>query len=156
MLIAVLVVLALWLGRHVTEELFVPQPEGEWRRVVRVVDGDTLVLDGRERVRLIGVDTPESVDPRRPVERFGREAAAFTRRLAEGRRVRLAYDRQRTDSYGRTLAYVYLEDGTFLNAEIIRQGYGYAYTRFPFHYLEEFRGYEREARAARRGLWAAE
>jgi micrococcal nuclease len=100
------------------------------------------------------VDTPESVDPRRPVEYFGKEAAAFTRRLAEGKRARLAYDRERRDHYGRTLAYVYLEDGTFLNAEIIRQGYGHAYTRFPFRYAEQFRDYEREAREQRRGLWA--
>jgi len=75
----------------------------------------------------------------------------------EGRRVRLVFDPAQTqDRYGRTLAYVYLEDGTFLNAEIIRQGYGFAYTRFPFAYLEEFRALEREARDARRGLWAEE
>ena len=122
--------------------------------MVRVVDGDTLVLDGDERVRLIGVDTPESVDPRRPVQHFGKEAAAFTRRLAEGHGVRLDYDEERQDRYGRTLAYVFLEDGTFLNAEIIRLGYGHAYTRFPFRYMEEFRAYEHEARENRRGLWA--
>jgi micrococcal nuclease len=99
------------------------------------------------------VDTPETKDPRQPVQYFGEEAAAFTRRMVEGKRVRLEYDWERKDTYGRTLAYVYLEDGTFLNAEIIRQGYGFAYTRFPFKYLEEFRKLEREAREARRGLW---
>jgi micrococcal nuclease len=67
--------------------------------------------------------------------------------------VRLEYDWQRQDKYGRTLAYVYLEDRTFLNAEIIKQGYGHAYTRFPFKYLEEFRGYEKDARESGRGLW---
>jgi micrococcal nuclease len=118
------------------------------------VDGDTLVLDRGERVRLIGVNTPESVDPRRPVEYFGKEAAAFTRGLAEGRQVRLEYDLERRDQYGRTLAYVYLEDGRMLNAEIIRQGYGQTYTRFPFKYRDEFLAYEREARAEGRGLWA--
>jgi len=102
---------------------------------------------------LIGVDTPESVDPRRPVEFFGREASAFTKRMLEGKRVRLEYDWERTDRYGRTLAYVRLLDGTLVNAEIIRQGYGHAYTRFPFKYLDEFRQYEREAREAHRGLW---
>lgn len=127
--------------------------EHEWRTVTRVVDGDTLMLDGRERVRLVGLDTPESVDPRRPVQRFGREAAEFTRSMTQGKRVRLEFDQQRTDVYGRTLAYVYLEDGTFLNAEIIKQGYGFAYTRFPFRYMDEFKRYEREARAMRRGLW---
>ncbi len=131
----------------------VAQQEVQWRRVVRVVDGDTLLLDRRERVRLIGVDTPETVDPRRPVQRFGKEASAFTKRMVEGKKVRLEYDQDRKDRYGRTLAFVYLEDGTFLNAEIVKQGYGFAYTQFPFKYLEEFRGYEREAREAQRGLW---
>jgi micrococcal nuclease len=126
--------------------------------VVRVVDGDTLVvaIDGREeKVRLIGVDTPESVDPRRPVEYFGREASAFLSGLVEGKRVALAggAGSQNRDRYGRLLRYVYLEDGTLVNAEIIRRGYGLAYTRFPFERMEEFRGYERQARAQGRGLW---
>ena len=107
-------------------------------------------------MRLIGVDTPESVDPRRPVEFFGKEASAFTKRLVEGKRVRLEYDWERADRYGRTLAYVHLPDGTFVNAEIILQGYGHAYTRFPFKYLDRFRQFEREARQAGRGLWGAE
>ena len=123
--------------------------------VERVVDGDTIIVRGAGRVRLIGVDTPESVDPRRPVEFFGKEASAFTERLVEGKRVRLEYDRDRTDRYGRTLAYVHLPDGTFVNAEIIRRGYGHAYTRFPFKHRDRFRQLEREARDARRGLWGA-
>ena len=90
--------------------------------------------------------------PRRPVERFGREASAFTKRMVEGKKVLLEYDQDRRDRFGRTLAYAYLEDGTFLNAEIVKQGYGHAYTQFPFKYLEEFRGYEREAQEAQRGL----
>jgi micrococcal nuclease len=73
----------------------------------------------------------------------------------EGKRVRLAYDHQHYDKYGQSLAYVCLEDGTFVNAEIIKQGYGFAYTRFPFTYLEQFRQLEREAREAKRGLWGA-
>jgi micrococcal nuclease len=123
------------------------------RTVTRVVDGDTIILNGNERVRLIGVDTPETVHPQEPVEYYGTEASAFTKRLCEGKSVRLEYDWQKQDKYGRTLAYVYLEDGTFLNAEIIKQGYGHAYTRFPFKHLEEFRGYEREARENGKGLW---
>lgn len=136
--------------------IFRPQPEPApgWRVVVRVVDGDTIDLDGGERIRLIGVDTPELHHPQKPVEYFAREAAAFTERMCLGKRVRLEYDQEVEDHYHRTLAYIYLEDGTFLNAEIIRQGYGFAYTRFPFAYLEEFRQLEREAREARRGLWA--
>jgi endonuclease YncB( thermonuclease family) len=121
--------------------------------VKRVIDGDTIELSTGEKVRLIGVDTPETKDPRKPVQYFGKEATAFTQWLAEGKPVRLEYDQQRYDKYGRILAYVYLEDGRLVNAEIIKQRYGFAYTRFPFTYLEEFRQFEREAREAKRGLW---
>ncbi len=123
---------------------------------VRVVDGDTIDVNIRgkkERVRLIGVDTPETKHPKKPVQRFGKEAYLFTKEIVEKKEVRLEFDQQRRDKYGRLLAYVYLMDGTFLNAEIIKQGYGFAYTRYPFKYLEEFRGYEREARENKRGLW---
>ena len=129
-----------------------PAPAGA-QVVERVVDGDTIIVRGVGRVRLIGVDTPETVSPGRPVEFFGREASAFAKRLLEGRSVRLEYDQDRTDRYGRTLAYVHLADGTFVNAEIIRRGYGHAYTRFPFRYRDRFRRFEREARDAGRGLW---
>jgi micrococcal nuclease len=101
----------------------------------RVVDGDTIIVKMKgteERVRLIGMDTPETVHPEKPIEYFGKAASAFTKRMAEGKMVRLEYDWQEKDKYGRLLAYVYLEDGIFLNAEIINQGYGFAYTRFPF------------------------
>ena len=125
----------------------------EAQLVERVVDGDTIIVEGIGRVRLIGVDTPETVDPRRPVQFFGREASEFTKRMLEGKRVRLEYDEPRMDRYGRTLAYVWLPGGPMANAEIIRQGYGFAYTRFPFRYLEDFRQLEREARLAGHGLW---
>ncbi len=119
-----------------------------------MIDGDTLELEGGERVRLIGVNSPESVDPRRPAERFGKEAAEFTRGLAEGNWVRLEYDEEARDQFGRTLAYIYLPDGTLLNAELIRQGYGAAYTRFAYRRQREFVLLEREAREQGRGLWA--
>lgn len=125
----------------------------DWVKVKRVIDGDTLLLTNGEKVRLIGVDTPETKHPQKPVQRFGREAYLFTRELVEGKEVRLEFDWQRRDKYGRLLAYVYLTDGTFLNTEIIIQGYGFAYARFPFKYLEEFRKYEREARENGKGLW---
>ena len=133
--------------------------QGDFDVVERVVDGDTLLLQSGERVRLIGVDTPEIKHPKKPVEYFGKEASAFTRRVVEEKRVRLEFDqanaaRGHKDRYGRTLAYVFLEDGTLLNAEIIKQGYGHAYTQFPFSRMEEFRRLEREAREQRRGLWA--
>lgn len=126
-----------------------------YRTCVRVVDGDTIVLDGRERVRLIGVDTPETKDPRKPVQYFGKQASLFTERLVEGRRVRLEYDQTRKDRYGRTLAYVFLQDGTFVNLEIVRRGYGHAYTKYPFQRMDEFRRAEREARLEGLGLWAS-
>lgn len=126
-----------------------------FRACTRVIDGDTIVLDGGERVRLIGVQAPERNDPRPEVRRMAEQAGEFTRRLCEGRAVRLEYDFQPQDRYGRTLAYIYLEDGTLVNAELIRQGYANAYTRFPFRYLEDFRAHQQEARAAGRGLWRA-
>ncbi len=127
--------------------------------VLRVVDGDTLVVrigESAEKVRLIGVDTPESVDPRRPVQYFGREAAGFTRGLADGKRVSLRGEARTgdRDKYGRLLRYVFLPDGVLLNAEIIRQGYGHAYLRYPFARMEEFRELERQARDRGLGLWA--
>ncbi len=122
----------------------------------RVVDGDTIVVQigqKREKVRLIGVDTPETKHPKKPVQRFGKEASLFTKSMVEGEEVRLEFDWQERDKYGRLLAYVYLTDGTFLNAEIIRRGYGFAYTRYPFKYMSQFRQYEGEARKNRKGLW---
>lgn len=135
-------------------------PAGEFRKVVRVVDGDTIIVSPNERVRLIGVDTPETVHPKKAVECFGKEAKQFTRDAVEGKNVRIVLDErnQRTqhkDKYGRTLAYAYLADGTMLNAELIRQGYGHAYTRFPFRHLVEFRELERQARSQTVGLWSS-
>jgi len=123
-------------------------------RVLRVVDGDTVVLAELGTTRLIGVDTPETVDPRKPVQAFGKEASAFLSTLLSGQTVRVEFEGAAKDKYGRTLAYLYLADGTFVNAEIIRQGYGHAYTQFPFKFIPEFLAFEREAREARRGLWA--
>jgi micrococcal nuclease len=122
-------------------------------KCTRVVAGDTIVLSNGERVRLIGVDIPETKHPKKPVEYYGKEASAFTKKMVEGKEIRFEYDWQRKDKYGRTLAYIYLMDGTFLNAEIVKQGYGHAYTRFPFKYLEQFRQYEKEARENKKGLW---
>ena len=109
--------------------LLLALPSGAWAQLVtRVVDGDTIVVSGVGTVRLIGVDTPETVDPRKPVQFFGKEASEFTRRMAQGKVVRLEFDVQRKDKYQRTLSYAYLPDGTFLNAEIVKQGFGHAYT----------------------------
>jgi len=133
---------------------------GEQATVSRVVDGDTLVVQigaREDKVRLIGVNTPESVHPRRPVEAYSKEASAFTRRLAQGKKVRLLGEAGtlNRDKYSRLLRYVFLPDGVLLNAEIIRQGYGHADLRYPFAKMEEFRALEREARGRGLGLWAA-
>jgi len=120
----------------------------------RVVDGDTVVVRGVGAVRLIGVDTPETQDPREPVQHYGIEATSFLRSLLDGQWVRLDYEEQRRDRYQRALAYLYLADGTFVNLEIIRQGYGHAYLTYPFRYMDDFRAAEAEARGAGRGLWA--
>jgi len=113
--------------------------ESKVYKVKRVIDGDTILLTNGERVLLIGVDTPETVHPNKPVEYFGKEASAFTKKMVEGKKVKLEFDWDRRDKYDRLLAYVYLLDGTFLNAEIVKQRYGHANTRFPFKNLEEFR-----------------
>jgi micrococcal nuclease len=126
--------------------------------VVRVIDGDSLeiaVPGAKLEVRLLGVDTPELGHDRQQVEFFAEEALQFTRKLAHEGRVVLETDPQgdTRDTYGRALRYVRLSDGRLLNAEIIAQGYGHAYTRYPFTRLEEFRALERAARVAGRGLW---
>jgi micrococcal nuclease len=133
---------------------------GELEYVQRVVEGGTLVLGTGEHVRLIGVNTPETVHPKKAVEAFGKEASAFSKRMVEGKLVRLEFDplsSRRSDGkdrYSRTLAYVFLQDGTHLNAEIIRQGYGFAVSSTPpLKYQNGFRRLELEAREQRRGLW---
>jgi len=128
----------------------------------RVVDGDTIKLFGGERVRDIGIDTPETVDPRRPVEPFGHEASAYNRELVEGRRVRIERDVRERDRYGRLLGYVYVHDEAtgeelFVNAELLRAGYARVSTVPPdVRHAEEFLALERDAREHRCGLWAIE
>lgn len=129
-------------------------------QVTNIEDGDTITVDmngNEERVRFIGVDTPEVRDPRKPVQCFGRAASAFTKDQIKERTVRLEADPENTnrDRYNRLLRYVYLPDNTLLNAEIIRQGYGFAYTSFPFTKKDEFKKLEDEARENNRGLWSS-
>lgn len=136
-----------------------PKNVGMEAKVKRVVDGDTILLDNGERVRLLAVNTPESVHPRKPVEFFGKEASAFTKKMLEGEKVLLVYDQnsaatKHRDRYGRLLAYVYRErDNLDFNAELVKQGYAFAYTRFPTERGDEFLKYQREAKNKKRGLW---
>ena len=124
--------------------------------VTRVVDGDTIhvMTGGRdEAVRYIGVDTPESVKPGTPVQCFAKAASAENERLVEGRRVRLVYDAERRDRYGRLLAYVY-RGGMLVNAQLVRAGYARTLTIPPnVRFADRFAALAREARQHRRGLW---
>jgi len=129
-------------------------------KVAKFDDGDTIVVDMNgtdETVRFIGVDTPETHDPRKVVQCFGQAAAAFTKQLIGNSLIRLEADPLNTnrDRYGRLLRYIYLPDGTLVNAEIIKQGYGFAYLSFPVTKADEFRAYEKKAREANRGLWSS-
>jgi len=127
-------------------------------QVVRVVDGDTIqvccVFGDRVTVRYVGVDTPETHHPMKGVERAGKEASEANRKLVDGKTVRLEFDVQEQDRYGRLLAYVYLEEGTFVNAWLVQHGYAVVMTIPPnVKHQELFLMLQREAREERRGLW---
>lgn len=129
--------------------------------VVHIVDGDTIdVKEGAQkvRVRLIGIDTPEVVDPKKPVQCYGPEASAEMKRIATGQSVRLETDPTQDlhDKYGRLLAYVFLPDGTDANLHMIEAGFAREYTyKTPYEYQAQFKAAEADARAAGRGLWSA-
>ena len=143
----------------------IPSPGGgagdeETGRVLRVVDGDTIQVEVggvREKVRYIGVDTPETVKPGSPVECFGKRASAANRALVAGERVRLEPDAEARDRYGRLLAYVYRErDGRFVNAELVRRGYAQPLRIAPnVAHAEQFAALARTARRRGLGLWGA-
>jgi len=136
-------------------------------RVTYVVDGDTLDVDipdkvrGKTttRIRLWGVDTPETVKPGTPKQHFGPEASRFTKKFSLGKTVRLELIKTRNtrDRHGRVLAYVWVDSGreaTCLNAELIAGGYGYCDPGFAHHRMDEYRTLQRQARESRAGLWA--
>lgn len=132
-----------------------PAPSG-FVVVTRVVDGDTIVIEGDRKVRLIGVNTPETVDPRRPVQCFGHEASNFTKSLLEGHAVKLEKDISETDKYGRLLRYVYSDDGTFVNLALVQGGYAQVNTYPPdVAHTKEFQAAQADAKAAKRGLWGS-
>ena len=136
--------------------------------VKRVVDGDTIKLENGERLRLIGIDTPEMHDSNKlyrdsrktnqdaeTIKKLGGISYEFTKSLIEGKRVRLEFDVEKHDKYGRLLAYVYLKDGTFVNAEIVKQGFASLMTIAPnVKYADLFKALYKEARENNRGLWA--
>jgi micrococcal nuclease len=146
------------------DEEFVSEEEQENTNAVvtKVVDGDTMDVlfdNGEEaRIRFLGVNTPETVDPRKEAECFGAEASAFTKELLAGERVLLSEDpmADERDKYGRLLRNIYLKDGTDVNALLVESGYAYAYLSFPLdkERKAELKQLENEAKEAERGLWA--
>jgi micrococcal nuclease len=128
--------------------------------VTKFDDGDTIVVDMNghaETVRFIGVDTPETHRPNTPVQCYGPEASAFTKSYVGTQRVRLQADPLDTnrDRYGRLLRYVYLADGTLVEDQLLKGGYAFAYTQFPFEKKSKFVAEESSAKAAGKGLWSA-
>lgn len=137
-----------------------PAPNSTLAKVVKVVDGDTIKvdLDGTvETIRLIGVDTPEVVDPRKPVQCFGKEASAKTKELLTDQIVTLVSDPTQgdRDKYQRLLRYVYLQNLTFINKILIEEGYAFEYTyHLPYKFQAEFKEAQKQAEIGKHGLWA--
>ena len=128
-------------------------------QVTRVIDGDTIEINyngSEEKVRLIGLDTTESKDPRKKVQCFSKEASSQMQQLVSGKEVKLEQGPMSDNRgyYGRLLRYVYLPNGTHVNAWMIKQGYGYSYTKYPHSKQSQFEQYEQQARDNKRGLWA--
>jgi micrococcal nuclease len=129
--------------------------------VVRVIDGDTVIVASGSRsedVRLLGIDTPETVDPQRPVGCYGPQASRYAKRLLTGRRVTLVYDRELHDRYGRFLAYIYLDGPpqVFVDARLVQLGYARTLPIPPnMAHAAQLAAIERGAALAGRGLWSA-
>jgi micrococcal nuclease len=128
--------------------------------VIKVVDGDTIWVDNngkRQKIRMIGLDTPESVDPRKPVQCFALEASAQAKTILGSQSVYLETDpsQDSLDRFGRTLAYVWTTSGRLFNLDMIADGYAFEYTYdLPYRYQAEFKAAENDARAGERGLWS--
>lgn len=155
-LIAVIAALAAYRAVQHTGEPAVPEALAEGvHQVKRVVDGDTLLLVNNARVRLIGVNTPETVRPDHPVEAWGPEASRFTQEFVASGPVRLTFDQERRDRFERFLAYVWVDD-RLLNEELVRAGLGRA--ELQFHYSsamkKRFREAQQQAQRERVGIWS--
>lgn len=129
-------------------------------QVTSVADGDTIEVDmsgKKEKIRLIGVDTPESVKPNSAVQCYAREASGFTKKNLSGQSVRLEADPEgdNRDRYDRLLRYVYAQDGTLWNQKLITDGYGFAYLSFAFSKSDDFAAAQETAKASKLGLWNA-
>jgi len=125
-------------------------------RVIQVLDGDTVILEEGRKVRLLGIDAPELEKEGQPAQFLAHKAKEVLTQLAQGKKVRLEYDELRYDRYGRTLAHLFLPDGTHLNQELVRQGLARVYVIPPNRrYQEELLAAQREAILAPRGIWLA-
>ncbi len=123
--------------------------------VTRVIDGDTIEIEGGIKVRYIGINTPETVDPRTGVECFGKQASAKNKELVEGKKVKLEKDVSETDKYGRLLRYIYL-DNNFVNEYLVKEGFAYSSPYPPdIKYQEILNKAQNEAQASEKGLWGA-
>ncbi|MCX6734318.1 MAG: thermonuclease family protein [Candidatus Peregrinibacteria bacterium] len=139
------------------------QSKSELHKVISVTDGDTIKVDinGKtETLRLIGIDTPETLDPRKPVQCFGKEASKKAKEILTDKSVRLEADNTQgeRDKYNRLLRYVFLEDGTFYNKYMIEEGYAHEYTyqSNPYKYQTDFKAAEKNAREKLKGLWSSD
>ena len=163
----VLLGVAIFFGRGYKEKVIVPEtfstppPPGMYR-VMKVYDGDTIEVsatgkaDDIEKVRFIGIDTPETVDPRKPVQCFGKEASDHTKALLSGKDVELLRDdtQDNKDKYGRLLRYVVI-GGVNINQVLIQEGYAYEYTyKIPYQQQRVFKAAQIYAREHKKGLWA--
>jgi len=142
----------------------------EFFAVSRVIDGDTLKLSNGEKVRLIGIDTPEKYYGKkllrdakkdrkdiRTIQEMGNRATRFVKEFIAGKRVRLEFDIEKRDRYGRLLAYVYLDDGTFLNGKILEEGYAQVFTVPPnVKYADKLLSLQQDARKKKKGFWNSE
>ena len=169
--IGILVCLFLCLSFNINQDTVIrdtPSDSIEYGIVKRIIDGDTFELENGERVRLIGIDTPEKYDSdklnkdiemsskdRETIVQLGLMASDYADSILSGKEVILIPDSTNSnrDRYKRLLRYVYYNDTIFFNLQIIKDGFAYAYTKYPFVYMEEFRQAERDARENRKGLW---
>ena len=128
-----------------------------WVTVGRVLDGDTFRTSDGEKIRLLGINTPEIAHEASPAQPLGYEATRALKRMIDGQTVRLAFDEQRKDAYGRTLAQVYLRNGLWVNGELVRLGMAHVYTFTPnLRWASRLLAREKQARQARLGIWSSE
>lgn len=157
---AILAAVSLLYGQVPHFNLEAPAITPGFYKVTHITDGDTIEVDMAgtpEKIRMIGVDTPETKKPNAPVQCFGPEASDFTKKSLTGKSVRLEADstNDNRDRYGRLLRYVYLQDGSLFQEQLIAQGYSFAYTVFTFQKAEPFTQLQYQAQQAKVGLWAA-